>query len=31
VLDWFGNREVFIKVHEERMLEIEKIEKFIFS
>jgi REP element-mobilizing transposase RayT len=31
VLDWFGNREVFIKVHEERKLEFEKIEKFIFS
>jgi REP element-mobilizing transposase RayT len=31
VLDWFGNREVFIKVHEERKLEIEKIEQFIFS
>ena len=31
VLEWFGNREEFIKVHEERKLEIEKIEKFIFS
>ncbi len=31
VLEWFGNREVFIKVHEERKLEIEKIEQFIFS
>jgi putative transposase len=31
VLDWFGNREVFIKVHEEKKLEMEKIEEFIFS
>ena len=31
VLDWFGNREVFIKVHEERKLEMEKIEAFLFS
>ncbi len=31
VLEWLGNREVFIKIHEERKLEIEKIEQFIFS
>jgi putative transposase len=31
VLDWFGNREVFIKIHEEKKLEFEKIENFIFS
>ena len=31
VLEWFGNKEVFIKVHEERKPEIEKIEQFIFS
>ena len=31
VLEWFGNKEVFIKVHEERKLEIKKIEQFIFS
>lgn len=31
VLEWFGNREMFIKVHEERRIEIETIEKFIFS
>ena len=31
VLEWFGNKEVFIKVHVERKLEIEKIEQFIFS
>ena len=31
VLEWFGNKKVFIKVHVERKLEIEKIEQFIFS
>lgn len=31
VLEWFGNQEIFIKVHEERKLEMELIEKFIFS
>ncbi len=31
VLEWFGNRAIFIKVHEERKLEMEMIEKFIFS
>ncbi|HEY6437113.1 MAG TPA: hypothetical protein VIY47_11035 [Ignavibacteriaceae bacterium] len=31
VLDWFGSRDVFIKVHEDRKLEIEKIEAFLFS
>lgn len=31
VLEWFGNRKVFIKVHEEIKLEVEKIEQFIFS
>ena len=29
VLEWFGDRELFIKIHEERKLEIEEIERFI--
>ena len=31
VLEWFGNKEIFIKVHEARKLDEELIEKFIFS
>ena len=31
VLEWFGNRDIFIKVHEEKKLDMEQIEKFLFN
>ncbi len=31
VLDWFGNREIFIKVHEEKKLDMEQVEKYLFG
>lgn len=31
VLEWFGNKEIFIKVHKERELEREQIRQFLFD
>ena len=31
VIEWFGNREIFITVHKERELEREKIREFLFD
>ena len=31
VIDWFGNKDIFIKVHRERELEREKVRKFLFD
>ena len=31
VIEWFGNKEIFIKVHQERKLEREDIRKFLFD
>src|SRR6185436_3752488 len=31
VLDWFGGREMFIKVHRERKLDREEVRSFLYS
>lgn len=31
IIEWFGNKELFIKVHQERVLEREGIRRFLFS
>jgi hypothetical protein len=30
VLEWFGNREIFIKVHKEKQMDIDEVENFLF-
>ncbi len=31
VLDWFGTKEIFVKVHEEKKLDMEQVERYLFG